>query len=93
MNRLTLRGPEKRSKLLISPTDAFASSIASATWKELSHGQIIYSNTRSNMIMQRFAEALGFVRAGEIEGIEEDELELIYVKRLRHQGKIPLALR
>ena len=35
--------------------------------------------------MQQFAETLGFVEAGRIENVEENA-ELIYVKRLTHQG-------
>jgi ribosomal protein S18 acetylase RimI-like enzyme len=40
------------------------------------------ATTGSNLTMQRVAEALGFVKSGEIEGVEDDDVELIYVKRL-----------
>jgi GNAT superfamily N-acetyltransferase len=44
--------------------------------------KLFTATNRSNKTMQRFAEALGFVRSGQIENIEDNEVELIYMKRL-----------
>ena len=49
--------------------------------------KLFTATTQSNRTMQRFAEALGFVKSGRIENVEENDVELIYVKRLVHPGR------
>lgn len=44
--------------------------------------RLFTSTTRSNGVMQRVAEALGFVKSGEVEDVDDDDVEVIYVKRL-----------
>jgi ribosomal protein S18 acetylase RimI-like enzyme len=39
----------------------------------------------ANITMQRTAEALGFVRSGVLEHVEDDDVEVVYVRFLRRQ--------
>ena len=44
--------------------------------------RLFTATDQSNAAMQRLCDALGFVRCGQIEELDEGHTELIYVKRL-----------
>jgi ribosomal protein S18 acetylase RimI-like enzyme len=48
--------------------------------------RLFTATEESNEGMQRLCQALGFVRSGRIEGLEEGEVELIFHKRLPERG-------
>lgn len=48
--------------------------------------KLFISTNESNVIMQRVCEALGFVRSGYIENLDEGDPEIIYFKRLKRDG-------
>lgn len=56
--------------------------LVSALEAECPTDRLFTATEESNEAMQRLCEALGFVRSGRIEGLEEGEIELIYCKRL-----------
>jgi ribosomal protein S18 acetylase RimI-like enzyme len=45
--------------------------------------KLFTSTNQSNVAMQAVCEALGFVRSGIVENLDEDDPELIYFKRVR----------
>ena len=49
--------------------------------------KLFTSTNASNVVMQRFCKALGFVRSGIVENLDEDDPELIYLKRLQRAAK------
>lgn len=52
--------------------------------EEICHTEKLFTSTnKSNVIMQRVCEALGFVRSGYIENLDEEDPEIIYFKRVR----------
>jgi ribosomal protein S18 acetylase RimI-like enzyme len=44
--------------------------------------RLFTATTAANITMQRTAEALGFVRSGVLEHVEDDDVELVYVRFL-----------
>ena len=45
--------------------------------------KLFTSTNESNVIMQRVCKALGFVRSGYIENLDESDPEIIYFKRVK----------
>lgn len=58
-----------------------ATALVSALKAECPTDRLFTATEESNEAMQRLCEALGFIRSGRIEGLEEGETELIYLKR------------
>jgi ribosomal protein S18 acetylase RimI-like enzyme len=56
--------------------------LVSAIEGECPTDRLFTATEESNEAMQRLCDALGFVRCGRIEGLEDGEIELIYYKRL-----------
>lgn len=59
-----------------------AAALVSALEAECPTDRFFTATEESNEAMQRLCEALGFVRSRRIEGLEEGETELIFLKRL-----------
>jgi ribosomal protein S18 acetylase RimI-like enzyme len=59
-----------------------ATALVSALEAECPTDRLFTATEESNEAMQLLCDALGFVRSGRIEGLEEGEIELIYYKRL-----------
>jgi GNAT superfamily N-acetyltransferase len=48
--------------------------------------KLFTSTNESNVAMQRFCDALGFVKSGYIDNLDEGDPEIVYFKRLEGRG-------
>jgi len=48
--------------------------------------KLFTSTNKSNLIMQRLMDKLGFERSGYIDNLDEDDPEIVYFKRLKHSA-------
>ncbi len=80
-------------RLLIVHADFRRRGIASALMRaaelDCQTDKLFTSTNQSNLAMQSLCERLGFRRSGIVENLDEDDPELIYMKRIVEQGPRP----
>ena len=66
--------------------EGIGSALVEAWERTTSSDRVFTSTNRSNVAMQSLAEKAGYSRSGVLEGLDEGDPEIVYVKRLAYEA-------